>query len=53
MSVLRGLEDHGIVADVRQYTTVISVMSKHGDWRRALDMLREMERKGIVADTIT
>ena len=29
----------------------ISVMSKHGDWRGALDMLKEMGRKGIVANT--
>ena len=47
MSVLRGLEDHGVVANVRQYTTLISTMSRHGDWRVALDMLREMERKGV------
>ena len=53
ISVPRGLEDHGVVANVRQYTTVISTMSRRGDWRGALDMLREMERKGVEANTYT
>ena len=51
MSVLRGLEVHGVVANVRQYTTVISAMSRHGDWRGAQELAREMESKGVEADT--
>ena len=90
---MRVLEDHGIIANIRQYyrDPVISAMSRHGDWREALELLslketvlrglwttpsrsalisacdsakggkweralelaREIKRKGTVADTIT
>ena len=53
MSVLRGLEDHDIVADFHPFHHCDIGESKHGHWRGALDMLREMQRKGIVADTFT
>ena len=51
IKVLRGLGDHGLEPTTVQYNICISSMSKN--WRGALDLLNEMESKGIHADTVS
>ena len=53
LRVLSYLDRAGITATVYHYNPVIAATATRKEWRKAIDLLNEMEGKPIVPDTST
>lgn len=53
VKVIDHIESRNIKADTYLYNNVISVCTKVGDWRLAIDLLLAMKNKGVPSDVIS
>ncbi|EGZ16939.1 hypothetical protein PHYSODRAFT_503894 [Phytophthora sojae] len=51
-ALINAMEQHGVVLDVKAYTSIAFIHASHGDLKAVVGILRDMANQGIATDTV-